>query len=184
MRVITGEFRGMKLSSPKGDLIRPTTDRIKEDVFNTLRPYIYTDSLFLDLFAGTGSIAIEAVSRGCQKAYLTDTSTDAIKLIKENIQKTKKPERFRVLRRSAYEFLIETNLKYDIIYMDPPYAYEDLSKLTDILLNKRIIADGGVLVIETGLSAIITLNDSYELFKDKKYSKTRMRYYRYNEAQG
>ena len=108
MRVISGEFRGMKLASPKGEAIRPTTDRIKEDVFNILRPYIYSDSIFLDLFGGTGSIAIEAVSRGCEKAHIIDTSVEAVKLIKENVQKTKQPERFRVLRRAAFDFLIET----------------------------------------------------------------------------
>lgn len=182
MRVISGEFRGMKLASPKGEAIRPTTDRIKEDVFNILRPYIYSDSIFLDLFGGTGSIAIEAVSRGCEKAHIIDTSVEAVKLIKENVQKTKQPERFRVLRRAAFDFLIETPTVYDIIYMDPPYAFDKLEKLTDVVTTRGKLADGGVLVVETGLFSGIDPGEHYELFKEKKYSKTLMRYYRYPEA--
>ena len=115
MRVITGRFRGMALLAPKGDDIRPTTDRVKEDVFNTLMPYINEDGIFLDLFCGTGAMAVEAVSRGFNKAELVDNSKTSLELAAKNTQKTKHPEFFRLIRSDAKGYLLATKKEYDII---------------------------------------------------------------------
>ena len=89
MRVIGGKMRGTNLDSPKDRRVRPTTDRIKEDLFNILMPYI-PESKFLDLFGGSGAIGIEAISRGADKSYFIDNNMDSIRLIRKNIKKTKK----------------------------------------------------------------------------------------------
>ena len=94
MRVITGRFRGMALLAPKGDDIRPTTDRVKEDVFNTLMPYINEDGIFLDLFCGTGAMAVEAVSRGFNKAELVDNSKTSLEACRQKHAENQAPPSF------------------------------------------------------------------------------------------
>ena len=151
MRVISGIRKGHKLKSSKGQTTRPTEDRIKESLFNILGK-LKEDSLVLDLFAGSGSIGIEFLSREAKAAYFIDSSYDSIKTIKENLTHTKLLEDAFVYKKdslSAIEFFKDQDLKFDYIYIDPPFKNHEL--LFNVLknLNKyTILKNDGIIIIE------------------------------------
>lgn len=150
MRIIAGEFGGRPLKAVLGMKTRPTTDKIKEAMFSMIGPY-FDGGNSLDLFAGSGGLSIEGVSRGIDHAYMIDKQFAAIKTIKENILVTKSEERFTVIKsdaRIALKELAKKDIKFDLIYLDPPYAkqqiIEDIKLMVslDLLnLNARIVAE-------------------------------------------
>ena len=181
MRIIGGTYRGMKLLSPKTQDIRPTTDRIKEDIFNIISPYIY-NSRFLDLFSGSGSIAIEAISRGCLLADAVERNKDSIELIKKNIAKTKSLEQFQVIAKDAEQFLLSTSNKYDIIFIDPPYQYSKIDAIIKTILDRKILAPNGIIIAEQGTENILNENQfDAEIFKIKKYAATILYFIRHKQ---
>ena len=131
MRIISGKARGTKLYTLEGNITRPTLDRVKESVFNIIQNNII-ESVFVDLFSGSGAIGLEAASRGAKKVILCEKDKNAANIIKKNIEKTHLNEN-TILYNMNYEKMIEKlNEKIDIIYIDPPYktdlAYESLKK--------------------------------------------------------
>ena len=171
-------MRGLNLFSPDNDDVRPTTGRIKEDMFNIISAYI-PDAHFLDLFSGSASVGIEAISRGAEKAYFVDNSNSSISLIKKNITKAKLTDEVNVVRSDAKRFLQSTREKFDVVFIDPPYKYQSVVELIQIILDRNIINEDGILVLEQGLSfnpSDIPLE--LELFREKKYSSTAMYYYK------
>lgn len=147
MRVISGDFRGRRLKSLSGDNTRPTTDKVKESIFNMIGPY-FDGGICLDLFSGSAGLAIEAVSRGMDQAICVDKNYQAIKIIKENIALTKAEARFQVMKRSAevaVKELAEQGTSVDLIFLDPPYAQQKIvSQLTEILELGLLKNDGRV----------------------------------------
>ena len=121
MRVIAGIARSLPLKTPEGADTRPTTDRIKETLFNMIQTKL-PDCVFVDLFSGSGGIGIEALSRGAKKAYFVDTSKNAIACIKHNVEFTKFTEQAIIINRDVRDSLIQISDKADIIFMDPPYS--------------------------------------------------------------
>ena len=122
MRVISGKVRGLKLNTPKNEDVRPTTDRVKESLFNIVSPYIM-ESDVLDLFAGTGSLGIECLSRGANKCVFVDVSKESISIVKSNIKKARVENESTVLNldfKDAINKLKIQNNKFDVIFMDPP----------------------------------------------------------------
>ena len=183
MRVIAGEFRGMKLIAPKGDDIRPTADRAREDIFNILSPYI-ADCTFLDIFAGTGAAGIEAVSRGAAKAVFVDNSQKSIELIRQNTQKTKRSENFEFFKSDASKFLHETIHSYDIIFLDPPYNFRDCEKLIRLISSRKLLKQGGVLAAEQARETQLpdTIGN-LSLFRKKLYSASAVLFYKENSLE-
>jgi 16S rRNA (guanine966-N2)-methyltransferase len=139
MRIISGSAKGARLFSPTGRETRPTRDFVKEAVFNIIEDLIgdLSGAVFLDLFAGTGAIGLEAKSRGAAKVYLVDSSKKAIELIKKNAMKTRLE--VEIFLSSAESFLRAYN-NFDIAFLDPPYIY-DLTKIISALNAKIIIAE-------------------------------------------
>ena len=124
MRVIAGSARRLLLKAPDGMDTRPTADRVKESLFNMLNPDLY-GCAFLDLFSGSGAIGIEALSRGAQRAVLVDASMECAGIIKQNLEVTKLGENAEIINEDVYaaiERLGRRGDKFDIIFMDPPYA--------------------------------------------------------------
>lgn len=151
MRVISGSYRGRRLKSLEGDNTRPTTDKVKESIFNMVGPY-FDGGNVLDLFAGSGSLAIEAISRGAEKAYCVDRSYPAIKVIEENIKITKEEEKFQVLKMDASQainYFGEKNQRFDYIFLDPPYAKQAILEQLELMLEKKLLNAGAVIVCET-----------------------------------
>lgn len=150
MRVISGKARGTKLSSIESLSTRPTLDRVKESLFNIIQNNL-RDAVVLDLFAGSGQLGIEALSRGADKAYLCDINLDAVKMIKQNLEKTKLKDKAVVINEDYKKALrtLNTNEKFDIIFIDPPYK-EDIAvdSIIDIIHESRL-KENGIMIIET-----------------------------------
>ena len=183
MRVIAGEFRGMKLFVPKGDDIRPTTDRAREDIFNILSPYI-AGCTFLDLFAGTGAAGIEAVSRGAAKSVFVDNSQKSIELIRQNIQKTKRSENFEFFKSDALKYLHETIHSYDIIFLDPPYNFRDCEKIISLICSRNLLNRGGAVAAEQGREPQLPETiGNLSLFRKKLYSSSAVYFYKENSIE-
>lgn len=146
MRIIAGTYRGRNLKSPPDGKTRPTSDRLRETLFNILNPRIDEDTVFLDLCAGTGAIGIEAISRGAKHATFVDIARRNCALIEENLDALKVPEeQTEVVMSDAEKFLSKTGKTFDIIYFDPPYA-EDYG---DVLI--KVGAEGSTILSESGV---------------------------------
>ncbi len=184
MRVISGKARGLKLNSPKNDDTRPTTDRVKESLFNMINSYMM-DSDILDLFAGTGSLGIECLSRGSRECVFVDSSKDSIAVIKSNIKKARVESESIVLNtdfKSAMSSLGLKNKKFDVIFMDPPYyknMFEDALKGVD---DKSLLKEDGVIIVEHDTKDKFPDNIG-KLYKsrDKKYGNTTVTFYKMEE---
>ena len=150
MRVISVKARGTKLSSIESLSTRPTLDRVKESLFNIIQNNL-KGAVVLDLFAGSGQLGIEALSRGADKAYLCDINRDAVKMIKQNLEKTKLKDKAVVINEDYKKALrtLNTNEKFDIIFIDPPYK-EDIAvdSIIDIIHESRL-KENGIMIIET-----------------------------------
>ena len=180
MRIISGKYRGIRLQSPENDKIRPTTDRIKEDIFNIIAPYIY-ESDFLDLFAGSGAISIEAISRGASSATLVEMDSQSIKLINKNISIIKE-KLFNIVRADVEKFLIATKNEYDIIFIDPPYKYENAEMLIKTISDRKLLREDGILIVEqSDRSELAEEIGDFKRFKLKKCSSTKVYFYQYGD---
>lgn len=149
MRVIGGSAKRMQLKTLEGLDTRPTTDRIKETLFNMLAPYLY-DAIFLDLFSGSGGIGIEALSRGVMEAVFVEKNPKAMKCIKENLKTTRLEAKAMTMSMDVMTALykLEGEKQFDYIFMDPPYGKELEKAALTYLAGSGLIADGGVVIVE------------------------------------
>lgn len=183
MRVVAGEYRGRKLSAVPGMATRPTTDKVKEAVFNIIGPY-FDGGTSLDLYAGSGGLSIEGVSRGIERAVLVDRQLAAIKTIKKNIVTTKHEDQFVVLKQDATRALHMLQSKgehFDLIYLDPPYAKQQI--VTDLkkMVELDLINPGAIVVAETNQEANLPEQLPGFSFKRRQdYGITVVTVYRYD----
>lgn len=149
MRIISGLYRGKKLKSPLDHLTRPTTDRVKESLFNILSNFLsFQDINVLDLFAGSGALGIEAISRGAKKATFVENHYDAFKILKENTLPCQ--PQCSVMNEDVLKFLtIPPLYSYDLIFMDPPYGKISIDLLLEKIKKHQWLKTQGVIVIET-----------------------------------
>ena len=160
-RVIAGTARSMPLKTPKGDATRPTTDRIKETLFNILMPDL-PGCVFIDLFAGCGSIGIEALSRGASHAYFIDNDKEANTCIVENLHFTKMEEKATVLKQDALSALSGIHEKEaDIIFADPPYEAGVEEALLSTLSRMSYVTPFTIIIIEADLSKTFEFASKY-----------------------
>ena len=149
MRIISGRARGTKLYTLEGDSTRPTLDRVKESIFNIIQSDI-KDSIFLDLFAGSGAIGLEAASRGAKKVILCDKSKEAMQIIKKNILKTHLENVVEIYLLDFRALLNDKlNEKLDIVYIDPPYKSDFAIQAVNIILENNLITKDSLILIET-----------------------------------
>ena len=178
MRVITGSARGVRLKTPDGMQTRPTTDRVKEAVFSIIQ-FEVEGRRVLDLFAGTGQMGIEALSRGAEHAVFVDARRDALSLVRENLKRTKLSERAETVQADYLEYLASCRKNFDLIFLDPPYAEVFLENSLQKISEIDILSAGGIIICERpsekahpgqfpGLSA----------GKDYRYGKTLITLYR------
>ncbi len=149
MRVIAGSAKRLQLKTLDGLDTRPTTDRIKETLFNMLAPYIY-DCSFLDLFAGSGGIGIEALSRGAKEAVFVEKNPKAMAYIKENLNDTHLEKRAATIQSDVIGALsvLEGEHEFDFIFMDPPYNQELEKKVLEYLSASSLLAEEGTIIVE------------------------------------
>ncbi|HJP91155.1 MAG TPA: 16S rRNA (guanine(966)-N(2))-methyltransferase RsmD [Pyrinomonadaceae bacterium] len=148
MRVIAGAYKGRHLKSPPSMNVRPTSDRLRETLFNVIAPRVQ-ESRFLDLCAGSGAVGIEALSREASYATFVDRSRRSCQLIEANLELCRVPDEQREIYCSeASEFLRQTRAEpWDIIFFDPPYQ-QDYLKTLEIIGSKKVLANGGLLIVE------------------------------------
>ena len=172
MRVITGKARGIALKTPEGMATRPTADRVKEAMFSIIQ-FDVPSSNVLDLFGGTGQLGIEALSRDAKSAVFVDEREEACKLIRENLKKTKLSDCARVVRSDYAAFLNNCREKFDIIFLDPPYAEKFLENSLKLITEIDILQSGGIIVTERPAEKELSCEfPGYSRSKDYKYSKT------------
>lgn len=171
IRVISGKYRGLKLEQPPLEITRPTTDRTREAVFSSIQ-FDIKDSIILDLFAGSGANAIEAVSRGAMKAFVVEKNKEAANVIRKNI------DNLGIKNISSYtsdvlSFLVSNRgMKFDFIFMDPPYIDYELYNETLTKLKKGcFLKTTGLIICETDNPNKINIPDGFVIQKHKKYGK-------------
>ena len=178
MRVITGKARGVNLKTPEGLQTRPTTDRVKEALFSVIQFDIPT-AVVLDLFGGTGQLGIEALSRGAKRAVFVDESEKACKLIRENLRRTRLEQEASVIRCDYLAYLRHCTEKYDIVFLDPPYAEVFLENALKMITEIDILQSGGIIVTERPLGKDLPYEfEGYTRSKDYKYGSTLITLYR------
>ncbi len=180
MRVISGEYGGRPLESLPGENTRPTGDKLKETLFNIIGPY-FRGGKVLDLYAGSGALGIEAVSRGMDEAVLVDRNRTAIGVIQKNIQMTKEEWKFEALHTSADAALSQLATRHEqfkLIFLDPPYAKQTIAQDIEQLLQKDLLADVALIVCET--AGDVELPDTIgevEIWQKREYGKVKMTIY-------
>ena len=178
MRVITGKARGVVLKTPKGLSTRPTADRVKEALFSIIQ-YDVPSAKVLDLFAGTGQLGIEALSRGAKSAVFVDERADACALVKENLNKTRLTDDARVIRSDYAAFLRNCKEKFDLVFLDPPYAEVFLENSLKMITEIDILQSNAIIVTERPLGKELLFEfDGFLRSKDYKYGKTVLTLYR------
>lgn len=173
MRVITGTARGRKLKTLEGLDTRPTTDMVKESVFNIIQ-FDVEGRRFLDLFAGTGQMGIEALSRGAKYATFVDQGKAAVTCIRENVKLTGFADSCEIMQTDAMAFITRCG-KYDVVFLDPPYKSNLLDKVLARIAEFDILTDGGIIVCESPVEKELPeLPVPYKLKKNYRYGKIKI----------
>ena len=174
MRVISGIARGTKLDSRESISTRPTLDRIKENMFNLIQDKV-RDSVVLDLFAGSGQLGIEALSRGAERAYFCDIDRADIVFLEKNIDKTRLTEKSIVLNADFKKVLKTVNERFDLIFIDPPYKSNFVEESLELIFENAILNTDGLIVIETDetqkIQELLDSKSYINILKTKNYGR-------------
>ena len=180
MRVIGGSAKGRRLLAPKGQSVRPTADRVKESLFNIL-PRDFSGMKVLDLFAGTGNLSIEALSRGAGHALLVDSSERSVAAIKENLRRlgfTARSEVWAAPAARSLKVLARRRESFDIIFLDPPYDQGLAARALDIIARGKLLRLSGTAVVEhSAREALQQGYDALELHDQRRYGDTLLSFY-------
>lgn len=171
MRIIAGDLKGRKLESPKDNRVRPTSDKVKEAIFNIIANFYY-DEVVIDLFAGTGNFGIEAISRGARHCYFGDKSRDSLALIRENISKCRVQDKSTIIAGDYEMVLKRIPEKAQIIFLDPPYKDGLMISCIELINDLDLLEEDGYIIAEHSVSEKLPeVVGKYQLVKEKKYGK-------------
>ena len=180
MRIISGKNRGTKLFTLDGLDTRPTLDRVKEPLFSILN-FDIVDSVILDLFAGSGALGLESISRGAKEAVLCDNSKRAVHIIEQNVEKISAKEKVKIMSTdylNALEILKKQNYKFDIVFLDPPYQTDFSEKASKKIVEYNLLNENGIIVIETDRKNEITYNinklNLFDIYDERKYGRAEL----------
>lgn len=184
MRVIAGKVRRMTLVAPEGLDVRPTTDRIKETLFNIIQNDV-PGCEFLDLFSGSGAIGIEAISRGAVKAVFVDKNKNALRCIEQNLEHTRLTEEAEILPMDALQAIKNLSRRgkvFDIVFLDPPYEHDMEKPVLDALYEYEIVDNDSIVIVETSKRTDISSwdNDRYSVTRVKEYKTNRHIFLQYD----
>jgi len=175
MRVISGKYKGKKIDGFDIEGTRPTMDRVKESLFGSIQNYI-KNSTCLDLFAGSGSLGIEALSNGAKCCHFVDNGLVAYKVLEKNLSSIEEEKYlYKMDYEKALEMFKEKNIKFDIIFLDPPYALNLINKSLEKIKEYNLLQEDGIIVCEYEQEKI---NTDYTCIKDKKYGSTYISIYK------
>lgn len=179
MRIITGEYRGRRLESPIGYDVRPTTDKVKEAIFNLLMNDIW-DAVVVDLFAGTGNLGLEALSRGAKRCYFCDNSRESLNLVKTNIAKCNAQDKSMVLAGDYSKALGRIREKVQVFLIDPPYRDGLYEKCLNQIDELDLLDKEGIIITEHGVHDPVPQQaGNLVKVKEKKYGKILVSIYRH-----
>jgi len=179
VRIISGKFRGRKLLSFEGDSVRPTTDRVKESMFNLIQEFV-PGSRVLDLFGGSGALSLEAISRGAESAVCVDIDPKSIEIIRKNIALVHQEETIRVLNQSAEHFLENTPGQFHLVFLDPPYNRGFIRPIMDKLVEKNLLYPEGIIVLESDFSDEHGEIAGLTILRQKRYGRSYVTVYQRN----
>jgi 16S rRNA (guanine(966)-N(2))-methyltransferase RsmD len=176
MRILGGSAKGRKIFTLKNNDVRPTGAKVRAAIFNMIAPHIY-DSVFLDAFAGSGAMGIEALSRGAQKSIFLDINAASIQMIKKNVKNIDFELKSFIRKENFFYFIRQNNSKFDIIFADPPYAMDGIHDIVLKVEDANSLNDEGLLIIEHDYNIILNEGKKLILVKQKKYSGTMVSIY-------
>lgn len=186
MRIVGGEFRGRNLAAPKSNAIRPTTDRTRESLFNILahaHPGVLDATRVLDLFAGTGAVGIEALSRGAKSALFVENSVEGRSLLWENIDALGLHGRARILRRDASQLGPASNIEpFQLVFADPPYGKGLGEKALFAAHAGGWLAPGGIAILEERADAEVIVDPVFKFIEERSFGDTKMYFFSYRPA--
>jgi 16S rRNA (guanine966-N2)-methyltransferase len=172
MRVVSGTCKGRSLKAVPGSTTRPTTDKVKEAIFNMIGPY-FEFGIGLDLFAGSGGLGIEALSRGLEKVIFVDKDTKAFHIIKENIESCNLMDKSEVYRNDAdraLKAILKREIRFDYIFLDPPYKKQQLIKLLELFTKENLLNPNGIILCEHASDVVLPDEvGSLKIIKHEKY---------------
>lgn len=173
MRIIAGIHRGRILISPRDHSVRPTTDRAKQTIFDILTNRIEFDGLqVLDLFAGTGSLGLEAISRGAASVTFVDNARDSQTLLQKNVAALHCEDRCSMYQADVFWYLKNTQSRYDLVFADPPYRLERIGTIPTALHDSGVLKEGAFVVMEHSRESVIELNENmYDILR-KPFGQT------------
>ena len=178
MRVIAGKAKGIQLKTPDGMSTRPTADRVKEALFSIIQ-FDLPEASVLDLFGGTGQLGIEAMSRGAKKAVFVDEGNAACSLIKENLKRAKMDGQAQVIRGDYLSYLRSCREKFNVIFLDPPYAEVFLETALKKISEIDILQSGGIIITERPLGKELPVElEGFTRSRDYKYGKILLALYK------
>ena len=178
MRIITGSAKGTKLKTPSGLAVRPTGDRVKESVFNILHSHVL-ESNVLDLFAGTGNLGLEALSRGASHAVFVEQRLASIALIRENANLTKLSDKITILKANVLSQIPKLTGKFELVFCDPPYNQNLVKQVLSRIDQTAILADGGILIIEYSQHESVEMDlNQLQLYRTERFGETRIGFWK------
>lgn len=177
MRIISGRKRGHKLLEFEGEDVRPTTDRVKESVFNMIQGFV-PDAVCLDMFAGSGALSFEAISRGAQKAVCIDSDKRSIDIIKKNALSLGFLEDCDIVNMSCFDYVERTTEKFDIVFLDPPYNKNFIEPVLDALIKNDVLNEDGIIVLESDGTDFHDEFEGLDIYRQRKYGRTYITIYK------
>lgn len=174
MRVISGKYKGKILEGFHIDGTRPTMDRVKESVFGTIQNHIQ-DSICLDLFAGSGSLGIEAISNGAQICYFVDNNPKILPILERNLENIENTVLIKKDFHQALEFFKEQKIQFDLIFLDPPYSNHFINPTLDYIQKYNLLKEQGMIICEYETEKLECLD--YKIIKEKKYGNKFIKIY-------
>jgi 16S rRNA (guanine966-N2)-methyltransferase len=182
MRVIAGKFGGRKFAPAGASHIRPAADRVKGTIFNILQNRLAMRGIHvLDLYAGTGSLGIEAISRGATSVTFVDDSQESLSIIQTNIALFKCEPQCTIVNADAMEFILNSKEQYELIFADPPYAYEQTSDIPQRVFSANLLKKEGFLIIEHQEKKSFPESTQYRLIVKKEFGQTSVSFFAYPE---
>lgn len=177
MRIISGKCRGQRLAEFDTMDIRPTTDRVRESLFNLISDYVM-DANVLDLFGGSGALSLESISRGALYGTICDIDKRAIKLITHNAEQLRVADRMNILNKSAEQFLDENKNSFDIIFLDPPYNKGIIAPTIEQIMKTNALSQDGIIVLESDNTDEHGEFSGLMVLKQRKYGRTYITVYK------
>lgn len=181
MKIISGTLKGRNIEGYNIEGTRPTMDRVKESLFGMIQDYI-KDSTVLDLFAGSGNLGVEAISNGAKIAYFIDNNPEVIKVLNKNIANLDIQSKSRVILsdwKKALNTFATQNIKFDLIFIDPPYAYDVYEKILNKVSTLNLLSDNGLIIMEYSNLHLPTTYENLTLYKERNYGNKSINIYKY-----